>query len=80
MTSYSNGTTVNMLAPEGMRRPKLAMPPAELVTRFDALTEPLFARQAMLHRESTLLARLRDILLPRLLSGELRVRHDDTVR
>lgn len=80
VTSYSNGTTVNMLAADGLRRPKLAVPPAALVARFDELTQPLFARQAALHRESTLLARLRDILLPRLLSGELRVRQHDTVR
>ncbi len=74
VTSYANGTTVNMLASDGLRRPKLAIPTADLIARFEELTDPLFARQAALHRESTLLARLRDTLLPRLLSGELRVR------
>jgi type I restriction enzyme S subunit len=74
VTGYSNGTTVNHLASDGLRRPQLAVPPADLIARFDELTDPLFGRQAALHRESTLLARLRDTLLPRLLSGELRVR------
>jgi type I restriction enzyme S subunit len=80
VTGYSNGTTVNMLASDGLLRPKLAVPPAQLVARFDELTEPLFARQAALYGESTLLARLRDMLLPRLLSGELRVRHPEPMR
>jgi type I restriction enzyme S subunit len=40
---------------------------------FDAIAKPLFARIANNERESRTLAQTRDLLLPRLMSGELRV-------
>jgi type I restriction enzyme S subunit len=44
------------------------------LTRFDELTEPLFHRIDSNRVESRTLAVLRDTLLPKLMSGELRVR------
>jgi type I restriction enzyme S subunit len=43
--------------------------------RFDELTNPLFRRIDSNRRESRTLATLRDTLLPKLMSGELRVRY-----
>jgi type I restriction enzyme S subunit len=42
---------------------------------FGRATEPLFARSSAAVRESRTLTTLRDALLPKLISGELRV-HD----
>ena len=51
----------------------IAIPPPEITHRFDALTAPLMARIKANADQSRTLATLRDTLLPKLLSGELRV-------
>jgi type I restriction enzyme S subunit len=43
------------------------------VAAFDAFARPLYDLEATLHRESTRLAAIRDILLPKLVSGRVRV-------
>jgi len=52
----------------------IAVPPSELAIRFGEVSSPLFARVKTNSRESRTLARMRDTLLPKLLSGELRMR------
>lgn len=44
-----------------------------LIVAYDTLTQPLFLRAAANRIESRTLAALRDALLPKLVSGELRV-------
>ena len=73
VVGYSNGTTVNHLAPDGLKRPRLAVPPADLVQQFDQIVQPLFAKQEQLQLERETLAKLRDVLLPKLMSGEIRL-------
>lgn len=51
----------------------LAVPPPSVMRRFDEITEPLMAKSKSNAIESRTLAALRDTLLPKLLSGELRV-------
>jgi len=48
-------------------------PPDELLAKFLNLTDPMFRRINSNRSESRTLAALRDALLPKLLSGELRV-------
>ena len=67
----SNGTTVNMLPSEGLAKQCVALPPAELVARFDDIVRPMLDQQETLVAESRTLADLRDALLPKLLSGEV---------
>ena len=50
----------------------LAIPPPPITERFDELTAPLMAKIKANADQSHILASLRDTLLPRLLSGELR--------
>jgi type I restriction enzyme S subunit len=57
----------------------VATPPREIVEHFGAVVRPLFARAAAASRESRVLASVRDTLLPKLISGELRVREADRV-
>ena len=47
--------------------------PDPVLTEFAAIANPLLDRFAQSERESRTLAALRDTLLPRLISGELRV-------
>ena len=51
----------------------VATPPASLLSRFKDAAEPLLARSLECRRESRTLTDLRDALLPKLISGELRV-------
>lgn len=73
VAGYSNGTTVNHLAMDGLKKPLIAAPPKELVVRFDEIVAPMFDQQEALLAESKTLAELRDVLLPKLISGEIRV-------
>jgi type I restriction enzyme S subunit len=52
----------------------LAMSPKQIAERFGASIRPLFTRAAATAREARALASLRDVLLPKLISGEIRVR------
>lgn len=51
----------------------LAVPPPEIARRFDEITAPLMTKIKANYNESRTLANLRDTLLPKLLSGELRL-------
>jgi type I restriction enzyme S subunit len=73
LQGYTNGTTVNMLPSDAFEKPRFVMPPAELMQRFDALVAPMLEQVERNYEKSTTLAETRDALLPRLVSGELRV-------
>jgi type I restriction enzyme, S subunit len=49
------------------------IPPMDIQLRFDAVVAPMRFRMESNERESLTLAALRDTLLPKLLSGEVRV-------
>jgi len=53
---------------------KQILPPRSLLERFDSLVSPTAARVHRLNEESRTLATLRDTLLPKLISGELRLK------
>ncbi|SRR6266851_1022120 len=74
IVGYSNGTTVNMLPADSLQRPKVAVPPPDLVQRFDRTVNPLFVKQEQLQLQSETLGQLRDVLLPKLMSGEIRLK------
>ena len=71
---FSNGTTVNMLPPDAFEIPEIVVPPSELVQAFDEFIGPMFRRQEDLVGESDTLTQIRDLLLPKLMSGEIRLR------
>jgi type I restriction enzyme S subunit len=70
---YTNGTTVNMLSVDGLQRPLFVVPPSELVARFDQIVTPMLEKMEFNHEEAENLAETRDALLPKLISGEVRV-------
>lgn len=51
----------------------LSMPPAKILSAFEGLLEPMFSKMLANVEESRTLAQTRDLLLPRLMSGELRI-------
>jgi type I restriction enzyme S subunit len=62
-----------MLAIDGLKRPRLCIPPVPLATAFERTASAMHELQETLNDESRKLAELRDLLLPKLLSGEVRV-------
>ena len=73
VSGYGNGTTVNMLPIDALQMPLICIPPVEVIQSFDSLAVPMADRKESLIEESNILTNLRDTLLPKLISGELRV-------
>ncbi len=71
---YTNGTTVNMLSADGLKSPLLAVPPHEIVEKFDKIVSFLLEKKEQNYEESQSLIEVRDTLLPKLMSGEIRVK------
>jgi type I restriction enzyme S subunit len=69
-STSSIATAVNSKTIKGM---KLIVPPTEIIKSFSNNTRPLFEQIRCLQQESRRLAELRDTLLPKLMSGELKV-------
>jgi hypothetical protein len=59
---------------DGVQRPLIVLPPAALVAAFDSFATSVERRREEMISESRTLAALRDTLLPKLISGELRVK------
>ena len=62
-----------------MAKYKLAIPPEPLAQRFNLTIAPYLERIMVNIKESRTLAETRDLLLPRLMSGELRLAGVDPV-
>lgn len=58
---------------EVVRRFRIARPPEEMLGRFGEVATPLFSRISIKASQSRTLTALRDLLLPKLISGQLRV-------
>jgi type I restriction enzyme S subunit len=61
------------LSTVGIKTTPTIMPPLSLMAKFGSLSIPIFERIFESERESKTLAELRDTLLPKLMSGEIRV-------
>lgn len=59
--------------PASLLRTEWPRPPASVLAAFATIAEPILARRVMLSDESATLAGLRDALLPKLVSGALRI-------
>lgn len=73
IAGHTNGTTVNMLSVSGLEMPLILVPPEPLVKRYESIVKPLFERVEVLHDSTPNLAAIRDVLLPKLISGEIRL-------
>jgi type I restriction enzyme S subunit len=73
VSGYGNGTTVNMLPVAGLQHPQFLLPPSEPIQKFSDFATHVLGRRERMVTENRTLAALRDALLPKLLSGEIRV-------
>ena len=69
----ANGSTFMEISKSAFRPIKLCVPPPELVDAFGAIASPLMARIEANEHHRVSLTQLRDTLLPRLISGKLRL-------
>jgi type I restriction enzyme S subunit len=72
--SRANGSTFLEISKSNFRPIPVVAPPADVMQAFERLARPLYERIVQCARESSTLAALRDSLLPKLISGELRIR------
>lgn len=70
---HAGGSTFAEVSKRSFRSIQALLPPMELRLRFDEVAGLVLRRCELLARESKALAELRDALLPKLISGELRV-------
>ena len=70
---YATGTTVLFLPQDAILNSAIAMPPHQLLEAFNRQAEALRGRTETATIESTTLVKTRDALLPKLVSGEIRV-------
>jgi len=71
--SYVTGTTVLHLAKEAVTSFTFPLPPQRLIQVFTSFSNYIFNRIQQVEIENENLASLRDILLPKLMRGELRI-------
>jgi len=69
----ATGTTFAEISKQNFRPIPVVLPPKDTMAAFTAKVAPMYAQIEANLRESRTLAALRDTLLPKLLSGELRV-------
>jgi len=72
---HCSGTTVLHLSKQGIPSFKATMPPPHLLSLFDDTANSLFSRATANDEEALTLSRMRDLLLPKLMSGEIRLRY-----
>jgi len=68
---FNSGAAVPTLNRNDVHGLPLALPPITLIARFDEMVQPFFSLIGNLTQRNNVLRQTRDLLLPRLISGEL---------
>ena len=76
--NYKTGTTVSHLGKADIDRFKVITPPIEIIEKFSTLVNPLYNEKIKLACENRIITNLRDALLPKLMSGELKLSEMET--
>ena len=79
LLSQGNGSVFTNLKTDIVKSMKIAIPNEQILSKFNSLIESLFIQIENKTIESRRLATLRDTLLPKLMSGELRVQDTDLI-
>jgi type I restriction enzyme S subunit len=73
LENHARGVAYPAVVAGDFERAQLLVPPASLLAAFNAQSEPLLAQGHTLHLQNEKLRAARDLLLPRLMSGEITV-------
>jgi type I restriction enzyme S subunit len=71
--AHAGGTTFAEISKRAFRPLLMPVPPASALAEFEQATRPMFDLIAGQEREIHALSKIRDVLLPKLVSGEIRV-------
>ena len=71
--SLGTGSTFKEITKGVFKTIQLVVPPSKVVSQFEKTVQPLAYQILNLQRKNTNLRRTRDLLLPKLISGELDV-------
>lgn len=74
MTAYNAGAALPSMTTAILNRMKVVLPDGDALKRFEGLLQVYYKQKRNLQHQNTLLARRRDLLLPRLMSGKLEVK------
>jgi len=73
LKSYVSGAAIPRVVLKDFKAFRIVLPPAELLDRFDRFANPVLRLAIALERRGTALRAARDLVLPRLISGEIDV-------
>ena len=74
ITGATNGSTVNMLPKDGIEWAKFKLPPELKIREFTNIVRSYLEKKEFIHSQIRTLEKLRDTLLPKLMSGEVSVK------
>ncbi|MGK7958141.1 MAG: restriction endonuclease subunit S [Crocosphaera sp.] len=75
----ATGTTVKHTSPNRIQAFEFPFPNNNLAFKFDSLVKPFYQKHSYNNLQSETLANIRDTLLPKLMSGEIRVKEAETI-
>ena len=71
---YSNGTTVIHLSRKAIPEYRFVVPDQDILHKFESVIDVILNRSGVNEKDSLSLSKMRDSLLPKFMSGEIRVR------
>ena len=77
LKTNTGGATFDTIVVDTFRRMEVVNPPKDIITRFAEKTDALFEQVNTLQRQIQNLRRTRDLLLPRLLSGQVNFKTEE---
>ncbi len=73
MRFHTGDSAVPGLNRESVHSQEIIIPDKGVVSKFDDIMKPIFEKINTIHKENQKLAALRNLLLPKLMKGEIRV-------
>jgi type I restriction enzyme S subunit len=73
LLSMNSGSAVPSMTVDILNKIAVIIPPTTILQQFESIVKPLFIMAESLQKENYRLAHLRDTLLPKLMSGELKI-------
>lgn len=73
IVNRGGGSAQPNISPTGIETIKIVLPPTEIINKFNSLTKNLFVKKVENDYENSKLSLIRDTLLPKLMTGEVRV-------
>ncbi|SDG19281.1 type I restriction enzyme, S subunit [Thermoanaerobacter thermohydrosulfuricus] len=70
---YSNGTTLKNINQQILKEVKVMIPTKNILQKFNVIISPIIEKIIASNEQNEKLAKIRDTLLPKLISGEIRV-------